>query len=351
MAPSTMQESVTVTGEAPLVDTATSTLGGNIDPRQMQELPINGRNWMDLAILAPGSRQNEASNIPQSRQGYSQINIDGQQITHLIPGTDQNQPSYSMDAIAEFVLVTNRFDATQGRSAGMHRQRRHEVGHEQLAGTISGFFRSDRFNAGRLHPEPRAAVLEPADERHVRRSDPSATAPHFFVNYEVEREPRTSPSRARSRPSTSTSSRTTGRAKAWRASTRSSRRRRTSRRGSRTTTSTSRSAAPAAHEPSVDGAPGTALQRPALLDAHAGAEQPRRQRDRRAASRSTTTRAIRTSRGRAAVFPDAPVGCGGSVTISFRGYSIGSAVGQHQYQNNYSMRDDLSMSFSKGGTP
>src|SRR4030095_322468 len=37
------------------------------------------------------------------------------------------------------------------------------------------------------------------------------------------------------------------------------------------------------------------------------------------------------------------------VTISFRGYSVGSAVGQHQYQNNYSIRDDLTMSFSRGG--
>ena len=115
MALSAVQETVLVSGEAPLVDTASSTLGGNIDRRQMQDLPINGRNWMDLAMLAPGSRQNESSNIPQARQGYSQINIDGQQITHLIPGTDQNQPSYSMDAIAEFVVLTNRFDATQGR--------------------------------------------------------------------------------------------------------------------------------------------------------------------------------------------------------------------------------------------
>ena len=56
MAPSTVQESVTVTGEAPLVDTTKSSLGGNIDPRQMQELPVNGRNWMDLTLLAPGSR-------------------------------------------------------------------------------------------------------------------------------------------------------------------------------------------------------------------------------------------------------------------------------------------------------
>jgi len=44
MAPSTVQESVTVTGEAPLVDTTNSTLASNVDPRQMQELPVNGRN-------------------------------------------------------------------------------------------------------------------------------------------------------------------------------------------------------------------------------------------------------------------------------------------------------------------
>src|SRR5947207_11553012 len=55
LSPSTVQETVTVTGEAPLIDTTTSQVGGNIDPRQMQDLPINGRNWLDLAILAPGS--------------------------------------------------------------------------------------------------------------------------------------------------------------------------------------------------------------------------------------------------------------------------------------------------------
>jgi hypothetical protein len=44
MAPSTVQETVTVSANAPLVDTRTSTVGSNIDPRQMSELPLNGRN-------------------------------------------------------------------------------------------------------------------------------------------------------------------------------------------------------------------------------------------------------------------------------------------------------------------
>src|SRR5258705_13580302 len=56
MAPSTVQGTVTVTGEAPLIDLKNSSLGGNIDARQVQELPVNGRNWMALALLAPGSR-------------------------------------------------------------------------------------------------------------------------------------------------------------------------------------------------------------------------------------------------------------------------------------------------------
>src|SRR6267378_7283949 len=118
MTPSGVAESVTVSAEAPLVDTTSSTLGGNIDPRQMQELPLNGRNWMDLALLAPGSKRNEGG-IPDNRQGYSQINVDGQAVTALFGGTGDDQPKYSKDAIAEFQLVTSQFDASQGRSAGL----------------------------------------------------------------------------------------------------------------------------------------------------------------------------------------------------------------------------------------
>src|SRR5690606_31186937 len=50
LSPSTLQETVTVTAEAPLLDVATSSLGGNIDQRQMQELPIQGRDWTSLAL-------------------------------------------------------------------------------------------------------------------------------------------------------------------------------------------------------------------------------------------------------------------------------------------------------------
>ena len=70
MSPSTVQESVTVTGEAPLIDTHIVEPAGNIDPKQMQELPINGRNWMDLAMLAPGSRQNAVERRAAAAAGH-----------------------------------------------------------------------------------------------------------------------------------------------------------------------------------------------------------------------------------------------------------------------------------------
>ena len=51
MAPSTVQETVTVTAEAPLLDMTSSTLAGNVDPRQMQDLPVNGRDFPRLARI------------------------------------------------------------------------------------------------------------------------------------------------------------------------------------------------------------------------------------------------------------------------------------------------------------
>src|SRR4029453_16422456 len=116
LAPSTVQESVTVTAETPLLQLTPSSLGGNVDPRQVQELPVNGRNWMALALLAPGSRTlavNATTPLPDRNGGEArefQLNMDGQQVSADI-GTG-GQPRYSQDSIAEFQFLSNRFDAT-----------------------------------------------------------------------------------------------------------------------------------------------------------------------------------------------------------------------------------------------
>jgi len=191
LGPATLAETVTVTGEAPLVDTTDSTVGANIDPRQVQDLPINGRNWMDLTLLAPGARRNEGGGFVQNRQGYAQTNVDGQQITtNYHSGGDNEQPQMSRDAIAEFQVVANRFDATQGRSSGMVVNAITKSGTNMLTGTFGGYFRNDRFNAkdfieNRVLPYSNQQLSTTVGGPLVR------DRLHFFGSYEFEHEPRT----------------------------------------------------------------------------------------------------------------------------------------------------------------
>src|SRR5436190_15941621 len=199
MAPSTVQESVTVTGEAPLVDTATSTLGTNVDPRQMQELPVNGRNWMDLTLLAPGSRANAVAETPIGSTGSNitfQLNLDGQQVTNQV-ALSFGQPRYSRDAIGEFEFVSNRFDASQGRSSGIQVNAITKSGTNTPAGTFSGYFRHNKFNAAdpvATDPVTGKHVVLPYQDQQVSTTFGGPIVKdriHYFLNYEYEREPQT----------------------------------------------------------------------------------------------------------------------------------------------------------------
>ena len=177
MTVSALQETVTVTGEAPLLDTTSSNIAGNIDPRQMQELPLNGRNWMDLTLLVrPDRDRSTSSEIPQDRQGYFQINVDGQQVT-LTVCCAQNQPRYSRDSIAEFELSTNRFDATQGRTHGHAGQRHHQVRHQHPAGTFSAPLPRRQLEREGLHPGSRHSVLR-ISRSAARSAGPIVPGPH-----------------------------------------------------------------------------------------------------------------------------------------------------------------------------
>jgi hypothetical protein len=187
MTVSGVQETVTVTGEAPLIDTTSSNIAGNIDPRQMSELPLNGRNWMDLTLLAPGARQNASSEIPQDRQGFFQVQVDGQPVT-LTVCCSQNQPRYSRDSIAEFELTTNRFDATKGRTMGMMVNAVTKSGTNTPSGTVSGFFRDDKWNAKDFIQD---RVIPYADQQYSGTFGGPIIRDrlHFFTNWEYEREP------------------------------------------------------------------------------------------------------------------------------------------------------------------
>ena len=196
MAPSGIAETVTVTGETPLLDTTTSTLGGNVDPRQVAELPVAGRNFMALALLAPGSRiQTMDATQPLPDRGRAddvrefQINLDGQQVTRDI-GTG-SQPKYSQDMISEFQYIANRFDATMGRSSGVQVNIVTKSGTNQLSSVGRLNYRSSKFNA----EEPVLKRVLPIDNLQMSTAVGGPIIKdrlHYFGNFEYERQPTTS---------------------------------------------------------------------------------------------------------------------------------------------------------------
>jgi hypothetical protein len=127
-----VSETLTVLGESPLVDTSSSQVAGNVDRRQMEELPLQGRNWMELSKLVKGITANDVGNTPGvSRDDDFQLNLDGQQITQKVAGSGFGQPKFSREAIAEFQIVTNMFDITQGPLVGHPGAGDFPIRHEQ----------------------------------------------------------------------------------------------------------------------------------------------------------------------------------------------------------------------------
>jgi hypothetical protein len=123
-----VSESVTVTAEATAVDTRSSSVGEVVDRTRIQELPLNGRNAMGLARLAPGVAKVSAPiALNQARSGPSisvgggcdtqnEFRFDGASHANPLHNNLFNLPS--PDALQEFKVLTSNFSAEYGRFAG-----------------------------------------------------------------------------------------------------------------------------------------------------------------------------------------------------------------------------------------
>jgi hypothetical protein len=186
-----LAETVTVTGEQPLVNTRSSQVAGNIDRRQMEQVPLSGRNWMSLSMLVKGITANDVSTNPGvSRDELFQLNVDGQQVTQRTAQARYGQPKFSRESIAEFQVVTNLFDITQGRSTGIQVQAITKSGTNKLSGSAFGFFRSNKFNA----PDKILNRVLPYSDQQVGGTVGGPIIKdkvHYFASVEYEREPST----------------------------------------------------------------------------------------------------------------------------------------------------------------
>jgi hypothetical protein len=187
----TVNETLTITAESPLVDVSSSQVAGNVDRRQMEQLPLQGRNWMELSKLVKGITANDVTNTPGvGSDDMFQLNLDGQQITQKIAGSGFGQPRFSRESIAEFQIVTNMFDITQGRSAGIQVQAISKSGTNTNTGSFYGFFRDDKLNA----PDPVAKRVLPYSNQQLGGTFGGPIVKdklHYFASYEYEREPGT----------------------------------------------------------------------------------------------------------------------------------------------------------------
>jgi len=186
----TLEETVTVTSQAPLIDVTRAQVAGNIDRRQMAELPLQGRNWQELALMVKGITSNNITNTPGVSDDQYQLNLDGQQITQRVAGSGFGEPKLSREAIAEFQVVTNLYDITQGRSTGVQVQAISRAGTNDIHGSTYGFFRSDAFNTA----DPVKGTVLPYQDQQTGFTLGGPIVKdkiHYFASYEYERNPLT----------------------------------------------------------------------------------------------------------------------------------------------------------------
>lgn len=152
-----LSEKITITAEAPLVDSRSSVIGTLIDSRRVTELPINGRNVIALAQLLPGVTQLNAPqtvarnysgatvSVAGSRANQNLLLFDGAHFTDTFRNTGFNYPP--PDALQEVKVLSNSYSAEYGRNAGSVFNVVSRSGTNEIHGSLWEFLRNHKLNA------------------------------------------------------------------------------------------------------------------------------------------------------------------------------------------------------------
>jgi hypothetical protein len=142
-----LQESLTVTGAAPLVETTKSTLGTTVTRESLDNLPLISRNFSGLATLAPGVTGVGGGGVTAQGQTdrSNSYMVDGVSNDQIV--TAGNRGNFSLEAVREFAVMTNQFSAEYGLSSGAVFTVITRSGTNEVKGRVFAFHRGDALDA------------------------------------------------------------------------------------------------------------------------------------------------------------------------------------------------------------
>ncbi len=145
---------VEVTADVPLTQTDSSSVGAVIDNRKVVELPLNGRQFYNLALLVPGVAPSAQGSLLSFRGGFNVAGASELNNNFTLNGLDNNNqllsaPAFrpSIDAIQEFKILTGVFPAEYGRNSGSQVIVTTKAGTNSVHGTAFEFLRNQKLDA------------------------------------------------------------------------------------------------------------------------------------------------------------------------------------------------------------
>jgi hypothetical protein len=154
MTPAKVAETITVVDEAPLVQT-TPAVGAVVSQRELENLPLNGRQFANLATLAPGTTL--SVNGDPTKPGQQVVALNGgtgRNVNYVIDGGDNTDDTiggalqnFNLEAVQEFKIQTQQYKAEYGRTTGGVLSVVTKSGTNTFAGSAYGFFRDKSLNS------------------------------------------------------------------------------------------------------------------------------------------------------------------------------------------------------------
>lgn len=199
---------VTVTSETPLVESTRTSVASTIDERSIANLPVNGRNFNDFIVLAPGVIRgpvliNFGSGIPSvgGQRSFSLTLVDGAENAAALsapfgPGVQPYQ--FSLEVVREFQVNTNSYSAELGHAGNGVISVVTKSGTNDLHGSLFWYFRDQGLNATdfirKINSQPKEAL-------HIHQFGGAAGGPilknklFFFAGYDAQRRQLQNPTR------------------------------------------------------------------------------------------------------------------------------------------------------------